>query len=163
MFREEGPDATHQLFSKIAGCSTTASVLVFTILIPRRKLTPRRLSPTGRAMCPRSSNTPPTNASWYGHLRVARELGRAPAEFATWYRPLQKHLKEDNNAKQMFLAGFKGAFPNILQMSDVGLCRPAVLDAVFHSASAIPHRPIIRRVISVWSRAAPSRTCTSVG
>ena len=60
----------------------------------------------------------------------------------------QKHLKEDNNVKQMVVAGSKGSFINISQMS-VCVGQQSI---EFRSVSVIAHYPISRRIISAPNR-----------
>ena len=50
----------------------------------------------------------------------------------------QRHLKEDNNVKQMVVAGSKGSFINILQMS---VCQPAVRQGSPYSIRVLPSYP----------------------
>ena len=71
----------------------------------------------------------------------------------------QKHLKEDNNVKQMVVARSKGSFINISQML-LGSSQWKVI--AYPSVSIIVHCLISRRIISVRNLVALLKTPTSM-
>jgi DNA-directed RNA polymerase II subunit RPB1 len=73
----------------------------------------------------------------------------------------QKHLKEDNNVKQMVVAGSKGSFINISQMSVCVGQQSVDGRRIYPSISAIERCPISQRMISVQNLVALSKNPTS--
>jgi DNA-directed RNA polymerase II subunit RPB1 len=130
VFREKGPEATRGLFSglqqvvnywlfhnsfsigigdTIADDKTTA---VITKIIADRKENVTKI--TQDAYHDRLKAQPGMTIRESFESKVERELNLARDDSGQY---AQKHLKEDNNVKQMVVAGSKGSYINISQMS----------------------------------------------
>ncbi|EIN13283.1 beta and beta-prime subunits of DNA dependent RNA-polymerase [Punctularia strigosozonata HHB-11173 SS5] len=130
VFREKGPEATRGLFSglqqvvnywlfhngfsigigdTIADDKTTA---VISKIIADRKATVSKI--TQDAYHDRLKPQPGMTIRESFESKVERELNLARDDSGQY---AQKHLKEDNNVKQMVVAGSKGSYINISQMS----------------------------------------------
>ena len=175
VFREKGPEATRTLFT---GLQTVVNFWLFhngfsigigdtiadkgtmayiTQHIAERKTNVQQI--IDDASHARLKAAPGMTIRESFESRVERELNLARDTSGQY---AQKNLKEDNNVKQMVVAGSKGSFINISQMS-VCVGNNLLKDGVYPLASGIGHYLISRRTTTVPRPADSWKTRIFVG